>query len=393
MRTDRAVAPQRNWRPLACMSVAAAMYGPPALAEFKIDNHLSSQIEYDSNVYRVSSATAKQTLGSSQRDDEILTSEAGSDIAYLWNAQRLYASGNVRRVLYRRASELDHNEFDWLGGLNWKLGSSVDGDGEYKMQRRMVPEENRALPTTRLDFETDHNAGGSVNLMIDPQWRAESRVDWVEQDSPSQDALFHLDETKYTLGAKYLGLGPVNMGLQAQYLTGTFDDGIQNGPYRQVNLDYTLDYKSGSLSQLSMLLGGSRRRGRNGSSESFSGFTGELHYKRFISGKTTLGADFFRRVESYAVLADYVAETGGDVNMDWQATPKLFVNLLVSFTDDSFQVSARKDQLLITAFSLKYQPITWFFLKPTVQYESRHSNQTVYSFVDTVVGLQGTLQF
>lgn len=376
-----------------CGALVASLFGGPTEAALKLDTHLSTEAEYDSNVFRVSEATARQTLGTGRRADEILDSQAGAGVEYKVDQQRLYASGDVDRVLYRRLSNLDHNEFQWLGGMDWKLGSALDGNAEYKTGRHMVAEENRATPSTTLDFETDHTARGSVNLMVAPQWRVESRVDWAEQDSPSPDARFHLDETKYTLGGKYLGFGAINTGLQAQYLTGDFTDAIQSGPYRQINLDYTLDYKNGSLSQLSLLLGGSRRRGRDGKAESFEGFTGELHYKRFISGKTTMGVDLFRRVQSYAVLADYVAETGGDVSMNWQATPKIFVNLLASYIDDSFKLSSREDQLALAELGLNYQPLPWLSIKPAVQYENRQSNQALYSFVDTVVSLKAKVQF
>src|SRR5882757_11080935 len=192
MRTEHWTSEVRKWPLWLCGTLASALFDGQASADLKLDTYLSSEAEYDSNVFRVSSATAQQALGTTRRDDEILNSEAGANVEYRWDQQRLYASGEVNRILYQRNSALDHNEYQWLGGTTWKLSTTADGGAEYKMARRMVPEENRATPNVSLDFEMDRSAGGSANLMINPQWRLESRIDWIEQDSPSPDARFHL---------------------------------------------------------------------------------------------------------------------------------------------------------------------------------------------------------
>lgn len=374
-------------------ALAAGLCGGTAEAGLKLDTHLSARGEYDTNVFRVSRAVAEQDLGTGKRADYRLDSQAGAALEYTLGEQRLYAAGDVDRIVYQRLSGLDHNEYDWLGGLDWKLGSTVDGGIQYRQGRRMVPEENRAAPSTALDYERDRNGSASANVLVAPEWRVESRADFTSQDSPSPDAFFHYTETGYTLGFKYLGLGAVNMGLQGQYLSGSYADALQTGPYRQVNLDYTLDYRMGAGSQFSLLLGGSQRRGRDGASESFSGFTGEMRYKYRLSGKTTLGLDLFRRVQSYAVTADTVAETGLDFNAGWQPTAKIFVNLLASYVDDAFKQSSREDKLALLELGLNYQPLDWLSFKPTVQYENRQSNQALYSFADTVVGIEAKVKF
>jgi hypothetical protein len=367
--------------------------GLPAQAQLKMDEHLSETGEYDSNVFRVSEQTAENDLGTRHRSDFISDTQAGVDVQYLLGQQRFYAGGDFDRYMYKHWNQLDRDEYQWLGGLDYKLGSEVDGNAEYKEQRHMVAEENRAIPSTTLDFETDRNAGGSFNLMVTPEWRVESRADWTEQNSPSTDAFFHYDETKYTLGGKYLGFGPISTGLQAQYLTGAYADGVQNGPYRQVNVDYTFDWKRGTLSDLTVLLGGSDRRGRDGSSQSFKGFTGEIDYKQALTVKTSLGASVFRRVQTDAVVGDYVAETGSSLNMNWQATGKIFVNLLGSYSSDKYTLSGRTDKLALAQLGLNYEPLTWLSLKPSVQYENRISNQALYGFADTVASLDVKLKF
>jgi hypothetical protein len=374
-------------------ALVAGLCGGSAEAGLKLDTHLSAQGEYDTNVFRVSRAVAEQDLGTGKRADYRLDSQLGEAVEYTFDDQRLYAAGDVDRIVYKRLSELDHNEYDWLGGMDWKLGGAVDGGIQYKQARRMVPEENRATPSTSLDFEQDKNGSASANFNVAPQWRVQTRADFTSQDSPSPDAYFHYDETAYTAGFKYLGLGALDMGLQGAYHTGNYIDAIQAGPYRQVDLDYTLNYKAGSASQLSLLLGGSQRHGRDGASESFSGFTGELDYKRQLSGKTALGLDLYRRVQSYAVTGDTVAQTGLAFNADWQATAKIFVNLLASYEDDAFKQSSRDDKLALLELGLSYQPLNWLSLKPTVQYENRQSNETLYSFADTVVGIEAKVKF
>ena len=378
---------------IVCGALITGVAGFPAQAQLKLDGHLSETGQYDSNVFRVSPGTARDELGTKHREDYVSDTQAGADAQYLIGQQRLYASGDVDRLVYDHWSQLDRNEFQWLGGMDYKLGTEVDGNGEYREQRRMVAEENRAAPSLNRDMELDRNAGGSFNVNVTPEWRVETRADWTEQDSPSADAFFHYDETKYTLGLKYLGLGPITTGLQAQYLTGAYADGVENGPYRQVNLDYTLDWKQNANSDLTLLLGGSKRRGRDGSTQSFDGFTGELDYKNAVTAKTTVGASVFRRVQTDAVVADYVAETGTSVYANWQATPKIYVNLLASYTDDKYKLSGREDKLALAQLGLNYQALRWFSLKPSVQYENRDSNTSQFSFADTVASLELKAQF
>jgi hypothetical protein len=393
MRTKRKEYPLRVRSGWLCGALAAGLFGGPADAALKLDTHLSSEAEYDSDIFRVSPNTAEQALGTRRLYDYIWDNQLGADVEYLTGQQRLYTSGDVDRIFYRHHSDLDHNEFKWLAGMDWKLGQAVDGGVEYKDTRHMVPEEDRATPSTNLDYEADRNAGGSVNVKITPEWLAEGRVDWSEQDSPSTDVFFHVDETKYTLAGKYLGPGPITSGLQLQYVTGRAADLTQSGPYSEINTAYSLDYKSGTVSQLSLLLGGSTIHFEEGPHESFSTVTGQLTYKRSLSAKTSLNVDVFRRMEVYAVLADIVEETGGEVSMDWQASSKIFVNLTGSYSYDSFKPTPREDRVAVAGLGLKYQPLTWLSLKPAVHYQNRRSDQTLYDFGDTICSLEAKLQF
>ncbi len=393
MPTNRKASALRAGLGWLCGTLAVGICGSPAQADLKLDTHLSSEGEYDTDIFRVSQAVAEQTLGTSHLSDFILDSQAGADVAYGLGQQKLYASGDVDRILYKLRTGLDHNEFKWLGGMDWKLGDAFNGGAEYKDSRRMVPEEARATPSTELAFESDRSAGGSFNANITPEWLAGGRVDWSQQESPSPEVYFRMHETTYTLDTKYQGLGYISVGAQVQYVDGKAADSTLSGPFTQINTDLTLDYKSGSVSKLSLLLGGSSIRFEQGASQSYSSEHIDLQYKRSLSAKTSLSVDAFRRTEVYAVLADFVEETGADVSLDWQASPKIFVDLLGSYTLDSFKPDIRNDRVALAQVALNYQPLTWLSFKPAVHYQNRRSDQDLYDFADTIVSLEAKLKF
>jgi hypothetical protein len=378
------------WGSIACSacSLCTGAYG-----QGKLDASVAGVRQYESNIFQLSDTVAQQSGLGLARSDWIDEPLADLDTEYRAGPQRLYASGEARRFVYERFDTFDRDEYNWRSGLDWKLTSLLDGGLSYGQDRLMLPEQNRAAPSLNRDMEFDRSANGSANLNIAPEWRVESRVDWTRQNSPAPDAEFRYNQTAYTLAAKYLGIAHVAAGLEGQYSVGNYADALLSSQYRQFTGALTGELTGSAVSTLSVDLGMSRRADDSGQQGVSSGFSGDLKYRRTISGKTQFAVDLFRLITTYPSTADTVQQTGASFDARYSATRKINVQLLAEYLDDSFQQAARRDRTAIARLGVDYAALRWFELSPAIQWQSRYSTDYFYSFADTVVSLEAKLKY
>ena len=387
------------------------LFAPSTLAQLKLDTSLSGVAEYDSNVFRLPSGapapgTTVISIPADQRSDRILMAVATANLEYKVGDQRLYLLGDGTHYWYRTYSALNRNEGNGEGGLQWRASDELDGKLSYQQSRRMVPEEARAIPSLDLAYTTNRTASAGINFNVAPQWRLETRGDWIRQDSPAPTVQYKLDEHDYTLGTKYLGLGAIAMGFEVQGIDGSFTAPfipvgtiptlpltLTTSHYRQYSEDLTVDYTVNGLSKLTAKVGSSQRRTRDNSAADSNGFTGELKYKRTISALTSVTLGLFRRLQSYPSFNDYVVETGGSGQLEYHPTPKLYSSLLLQYVNDQFHGADRSDRLALLDAGVGYELFDHFSIKPGVHLENRRSSGGTYSFIDRIYSVEAKLTF
>ncbi len=380
-----------------------------AAAELKLDTSLAAVGQYDSNVLRVEPGPVLTAVSpSGETSDRVLNAVATANLQYKLDRQRLYVMGDATRQWYKRFNQLNHDEYSATGGLDWTGADWIDGTFSVHQDHRMVPEAARLVPSLSLDFQTDQNASAGLNVNVAPQWRMESKFDWIKQDSPSITAPFYLNERDYTVAGKYLGLGQVAMGLQLQYQDGVFTGPIVppntvvtlamlplpqgTSQFHQYNEDLTVDYTVNQMSKLTSKLGASQRRVPGSPNAAANGFTGELQYKRTVSALTKVTLGVFRRLQTFPSFSDYVTESGASAQLDWQPTLKLYTSVLAQYIDDSYHGSDRSDKLALLDAGVNYQWFEHFSLKPGFHFEDRKSS-TTYSYIDRIYSLEAKLMF
>lgn len=391
MPTSQPRRPRTSARPWLLLALAAP--GPVA-AVGSLVPYGSAQAEYNSNIFALESREqALAQNGDAELSDRVLRYVAGLEGKLSLGQQSLRATVEGRRLDFEHYNRLDHDEYLFSGGVDWKLGSAIDGLLELRQEQRMASFEDRNA--TALTLETERGARGTANLDITPEWRLEGGLARRELDSPLPDfPAFQLEEDTASLALKYLVLDRLAAGVYAEILQGRFDGVPSAGRFQQQGLALTGDYYIEDFSSIGAVIGITDREDDGGGGGQ-KALTGELSYHRELTGKTKIDLQVFRRIRSFVGGASSVQEDGASVGLAWQATPKTSAAALYQWTQGSFQDSGgssenqgRQDEGEIASLKISYQVLPWAAIRPYGGYQSRDSNLAFDSFEAAFYGIE-----
>ena len=395
-----------GWRPLW---VAALLASPvSAFAELALTVGGDAQYEYNTNVFDLQTGFPTP-FGGRGFGDSFIAYGGKLDASYLWSQQQFYATAHGNEYHYDRFTELNHSEFTLDGGWDWKVGRLWDGVLDVTRIRSMVSFWN--LVGTSLVIQTEQRETGRASVQATPDWRAEftgiaRKVDQPQVGAPN----LSLQENTGQAAIKYTGTAGVTAGLVAIYLRGSFSN---TGPlvvapsYTQSAAALTATDEVTGLSTFRGQIGYSRRSSDSGINN-ISGVTGELDYKRTLTGKTTMELDLTRSINAYLTNDASEIDSVAALTANWQATYKIGVVLGYTFTYRQLpgqgtalaagatvaNGSEQVQRLNMPSLAVTYVPVPWLILKPYVNYQTRTSQNFVGgNFDSTIVGLMFTLQW
>jgi len=372
------------------------------MAQISANPYVSAQFEHDSNVFRVpDSAVATQNYGGPQLSDNDLRYIAGVEGTYLWSEQKLSATLEGRKIDYDHFTFLDHSEYLANINLDWKLASLLDGLLQFRQEHLAAYFADEQSPG--LEVNTDRNIVAKLNLKVRTDWRLETGVNFHTYDSPLQ---FYPDFAEHEvgshLGVSYLGVSNLTYGVALDHISGKFTTGTATndtgvGPYRQSSAGLQTTYLITGLTTLDGALGYTRRD-QSGNEQSVGTVTGLFKYKRQLTGKTSLTAQFQRAFYSYAASAGSEIDSTGSVGADWQATYKLGVGIKFAYTRTTFVGQAipgsttegRLDHSPAETLNITYQALRNLQIKGYFNGQRRSSNIYYDTYHDTTVGIQAT---
>ena len=407
-----------TWRVLRWRNLwFAALLASPvsALAELALIAAGDVRYEYNTNVFDLQQGfptpfTPVGVTNSSdiKYSDSYIAYGGKFDASYLLSQQQFYATVLGTEYHYDRFTELDHSEYTFDGGWDWKVGRLWDGVLDVTRIRSMVSFWN--VVGTSLVLQTEQRETAKASVQATPDWRAEftgltRKVDQPQTLAPD----LSLTETSGQAAVKYTGTAGVTAGVSGTYLKGSFSN---VGPL-VVAPSYT--QTSGALTATDVVTGLSTFRGQIGysrrSSDSginnISGATGELDYQRALTGKTSVEVDLTRQINAYLTNDASEIDSVAALTATWQATYRIGVVLGYTFTYrqlphqgttlvDGVIVgngTQQMEYLNMPSLTVTYAPVPWLILKPYVNYQTRSSQNFVGGNFDaTVVGLQFTLQ-
>lgn len=389
----------RAWRGAI---LSAALWSGAASAELELIPYASSQLQYDSNVFRVSNTAAAQVIDGKQvRSDGVLSTVLGLETNYLFGEQRLRGQIEGRRFDYKRITGLNRFEYLFGGALDWVLFSNVNGTVDFKQERRLASFADRR--TSRLIFDRDRIGGGQINIVVGNDWRVEGGYHLHELLAPLPTSpQFTLREDTATAALKYLGVARITAGIGGEYVNGSFRGSPNDANFNQYSGQATLGYEASGLSSFNLAVGVTTRDDPTQGGKNTE-FTGNIGYKRQITGKTSAGARVFRRVVSYDAGANSVVETGGGVNVDWEATSRITVGTAFEYTNGAFSATAltgapnangsRRDRYKSVTLNVSYEILRWLQLRAYGTYQDRISNIETNSYNDALTGLELKVRF
>ena len=378
----------------ACLPSAAG-------AEVKLVPYGSAQYEFHSNLLEVSGRSeAEAERGDSKMSDSVLQYKAGADAALIGQQQQLELNGEYRRLDYAHFDDLNHNEYKFGGRFSWKLGSTVDGNIDYRQERRIASFAN--LDTSELTLQVDRRANAMIGYDVTPSWRVEAGAGHTDSELPLvDDADFRLRDNSGSVELKYTGVAGFAAGVLTEYRDGQYDGNIEHRrDFKEGTVQLTGDYDVSGMSHLRAKLGATKRHedADNGQGGNVSGFTGSLAYTRTISAKSRFESEIFRRVESYIAGANAMITSGGSIGIGWTPTPNMVLGARYelshsSFDGDGSEESGRTDDFNIATLDLSYQALRWLTLRPFASYRNRDSNVDSQSFEDVMVGAELMMRF
>ncbi len=368
------------------------------MAQATFDPYLSTKVEHDSNVFRVpnSTAAAMYNNGNPALGDTDWWYIAGMDGTYLWDRQQLTEKLQFSHQNYANFTELNHSEYLARIALDWKLGSLFDGLLEYLQQKVQAP---FALnDSTALTINTERNLAGKFNVKLAPEWRLETGMHFYELDSPLQFYPDYVERDVGTdIGIKYLGVAKLVYGFTISRLDGKFENAPNVAPFTQNTGNFNMAYTVSGLTTLTAAAGYTHRD--QGIAEgTVSAATGELSYKRALTGKTSVTVEALRAVNSYLAAGGSEIDTSGSVTVNWQATYKLGTSVGYMFTHSSFVGQAipnsiatgRVDNTPAATLNIKYQAFRHFLFQAYCSQTTRRSNVETFDFSDALFGISAT---
>lgn len=376
---------------LAPLFASAMAYGQSTFLPYA-----GTQYEHNNNVFSLpNSSAAVAANGDPRLGDSNLKTVAGADENYLWGRQRFYGTAEGRYIDYDHFTYLSHSEYLMKLGLDWKLLSSFDGTFLGSLERVMAAFANRDTQT-QLAVNLDRNVIGKFNYRIAPEWRLESSVDYHDLDSPILGfPAYGLRETTGHAALKYAGFADFTYGFSADYLDGKYRNAPVPGSYNQTNLDLTMTYMASGLSSFNGVVGHTQRdQGEN--QGNISAVTGALGYSRRLSGKTSIHIDYLRQVNSYVGAGGSELDDTVVASLNFQPTFKTGIVLSGQETYSKFlaqtipgsNVLGRKDRTPAASFKVNYQALRWLLIQPYASYQRRSSNQELYTYSGTIIGVQ-----
>jgi hypothetical protein len=377
---------------------ALGLAGTPVLgvADGVLTPYATEDIEHNTNVFDLSPGDGKPVgKNGPTLADTYFEERAGVEGTYLLDQQKFFGTVEFRRFDYENFTVLSHNEELFDGGLKWKLTSPVDGQFEYRHERRMVEFQDLAA-STQLILEDENNATASANVNVTPEWRVESLLKDHVLDSPRVDVPgLAVHEDSIQEGLKYLGVANLAAGLQAEYLEGKYNhDALALTPYyHQISAGLAATYIISGLTNFTGDLGYTRRS--DPTTAGLSGLTGSIGYRHSVTAKTSVTVQLTRALNTYVTTGGNEIDTSAGATVNYQATYKILIRAGYSYTNSKFPGQPngavtidRIDHFQTANVDLTYQVLHWLSIRPYARYQSRHSNEGILSFNGNIIGVE-----
>ena len=358
------------------------------------------QYQYNSNVFDVQEGRPVPGTSDLRHDDRYYRYGGEIDLREQWQQQRVHATLAASQYKYDHFRRLDHGEFKFDIGSDWRLGAFLDGGIEAIRSRTQVAftEVFQAFAA----IQTEQRANANLGFQLAPAWRLETNGYWRHVQEPLPQApLLTLGESAGQAALKFNAGGALTFGVSASYLAGIFThaDAAVNPSYREQSAALLFSYDNRGRSNVTGQGGYSRRKSLD-SRVSASSPTGRVDIVHRLTGKTNLHLAFSRSINSYLTNSSSQLSSDAALSLRWSATRKATVDVGYHLTANTLPDQGalpgtnRNDRVRGFNLRIDYDVRPWLMIRPYVSEQTRNSNLSLANFIGTVYGVEvrGTLR-
>ena len=388
--------------------VGAGFLGPSARAAVDFRPLATIDVSHNSNVFaRPSDQPPFAGTGNTALGDTITQYLVGATAEFSWLREKLSLTAQGSRFDYNRFDQLNHYDSSFGGTLDWRLGTIIDGDVEYRQSRLMGPTADTLAD--QLEIQTEKQGTATARILITPRWRFDVKPAWHDLESPLPAfPQFGFKETRVTGTLNYVGIDKLTAGLRWDYLDGSFHHIVAATKYRQTTTELVANYAVTNFSSFDAEAGFTRRNnslvnpqdavalGLAAAPEGTnSAFTGALGFRRQFSSKTSASVRILREIDSYVAGANPAVSTGGEVTLKWE--PDFRFSFVARYSLDRQAIqgavatsdfTTRSDTARHAELAVEYHALYWLTFRPYALYDKRTSSFHDANYAATVAGIQ-----
>jgi hypothetical protein len=364
----------------------------PTVAEVIVAATAAAQYEYNSNLFDLQPGFTIPGAAYTKRSDWSKDYSASAQLNAVWGRQSVYFVAGVDDLRYQYYSFLDHTDYKFKGGWNWRILAALDGKIEISRTRSMVPFSETLQ--SRLALQTEQRESMAAGWLFAPDWRLDSDAYRRVLQEPLAGAPdLRLSEWFAETTLNFIGRAGLVAGVNATYLNGDFSGASsQNPSYHQDTAGIRAIYQPTGRSSFAGELGFTRRVSAL-QIDDVSGATGKLAYTNQVTPKTSITLNVARNINTYVTGTGADFDTLAGLAFKWQATYKVRVSAGYTYTYSYFPRQGelpgtnRNDHLQLTSVSIEFEPRRWIVLRPYINLQRRTSDFGGATFNSSEVGI------
>ena len=387
---------------------------------------LDSNLQFDSNVFRLTPTTVVPMTGQSTLSDRIIVSSATLRFDKTYGLQRIEGNVGVVDNRYNNFNYLDFTALNYGGAWNWNITPKFHGSLSGNHNEAL---NNFANMTGFTTNSTNKNLRKSdvVRLdgvyEIDGAWRliggiSHSRftntreffADQGQQIQSAEGGIRYVLPSGSSLTYKYRG------GL-GKFVGRSLDEvNLLDTRFTEMEHDVQLIWPVSGKTSIDARAGHLQRKHENFSQRDFSGFVGNFNLNYAMTGKTRLTAGWTRTLGNFQTGASnsglnpvfdqyassYLKTDRFSLGPTWQIDDKValrvrydysMMDFLGGVTTSATSLDQRNDKMHSGTVALDWQLHKAFSLSAMLNHDKRNSNLSGYSFHRSAASVTARITF
>jgi exopolysaccharide biosynthesis operon protein EpsL len=366
-------------------------------------------VNWDSNVFRLpdSAPDPQPASGTPGKSDRYATAYLGLRFDKSYSQQRLTLDIVDRAIRYDKFSSLDHDELDYRGEWQWRVGPRIAGALRADRTESLASFEDTRTQPGNVSITT--NYGLTLDGQLSAGWHLLAGVS--ESERKNSETFLAMPDSRQTggdVGLRYVAQSQNSITYMWRTRSGANTAQAVNfvnftdSDFKVQENELSASWTAGGQHLLTGRLTHTAYRYENIPQRNFSGNAGELADTWALTGALTV------RFSGQRSVVSWTPDTGASYRVDdtiaiapaWRISDKTALQLRVYRTTSEFlgpvvpvAGQAQRDTQRGVRFAATWSPLDRLNLAASLQYEKRSSAVATSNFDATVAGLDASWSF